>query len=347
MNESTIFIIAMACYLIAFFLYCVYFSTNKDKIYKIARIANWIGAISAIIALGLRWNEAGYPPLSNMYESMVTLSTFMVLSGIIFTIKHPLAFLEAGSSVFAVMMIGISSLFPSEIKPLIAPLQSNWLYVHVSLAFLGESCFAVAFILSYMYCLRRILGNSAGKTTFENKAEKIACYIVTVGLPIIFIAGMILLALTLKENPKYVNKWQNIVYWLICPAIVTSIVLSIMTYLFRGAIGKGAEKWLPEDSVLDNLTYRAIALGYPLYTVGGLVFGMIWANKAWGRYWGWDPKETWALVTFLVYSVYLHVRLSRGWSGIWTACLAVAGFSVTLFTLFAVNFLISGLHSYI
>lgn len=347
MSESTIFIIALACYLVAFFLYCVYFSSNKDKIYKIARIANWIGAISALIALGLRWHEAGYPPLSNMYESMVTLSTFMVLSGILFTIKHPLAFLEAGSSVFAVMMIGISSLFPSEIKPLIVPLQSNWLYVHVSLAFLGESCFAVAFILSYMYCLRRILGNSAGKTTFENKAEKIACYIVTVGLPIIFIAGMILLALTLKENPKYADKWQNIVYWLICPAIVTSVLLSIMTYLFRGAIGKGAEKWLPEDSVLDNLTYRAIALGYPLYTVGGLVFGMIWANKTWGRYWGWDPKETWALVTFLVYSVYLHVRLSRGWSGIWTACLAVAGFSVTLFTLFAVNFLISGLHSYI
>lgn len=347
MTESTIFIIAMACYLLAFFFYCVYFSSNKDKFYKIARIANWIGAVSALIALGLRWHEAGYPPLSNMYESMVTLSTFMVLSGILFTIKHPLAFLEAGSSVFAVMMIGISSLFPSEIKPLIVPLQSNWLYVHVSLAFLGESCFAVAFILSYMYCLRRILGNSAGKTTFENNAEKAACYIVTVGLPIIFIAGMILLALTLKENPKYADKWQNIVYWLICPAIVTSVLLSIMTYLFRGAIGKGAEKWLPEDSVLDNLTYRAIALGYPLYTVGGLVFGMIWANKTWGRYWGWDPKETWALVTFLVYSVYLHVRLSRGWSGIWTACLAVAGFSVTLFTLFAVNFLISGLHSYI
>lgn len=347
MTESTIFIIAMACYLLAFFFYCVYFSSNKDKFYKIARIANWIGAVSALIALGLRWHEAGYPPLSNMYESMVTLSTFMVLSGILFTIKHPLAFLEAGSSVFAVMMIGISSLFPSEIKPLIVPLQSNWLYVHVSLAFLGESCFAVAFILSYMYCLRRILGNSSGKTTFENNAEKAACYIVTVGLPIIFIAGMILLALTLKENPKYADKWQNIVYWLICPAIVTSVLLSIMTYLFRGAIGKGAEKWLPEDSVLDNLTYRAIALGYPLYTVGGLVFGMIWANKTWGRYWGWDPKETWALVTFLVYSVYLHVRLSRGWSGIWTACLAVAGFSVTLFTLFAVNFLISGLHSYI
>ncbi len=345
--ESTLFTVAMVFYLIAFALYCLYLSLGKEKLYKYARITNWIGVISAFIALGIRWKEAGHPPLSNMYESMVTLSSFMVLSGIIFTIKHPLALLEAGSSVFAIMMIGISSLFPDEIKPLIPPLQSKWLYVHVSLAFLGEACFAVAFILSYMYCLRRLLGNSAGKTTFKNKSEKIACYIVIIGLPIIFIVGMILLALTLKANPKYADKWQNIVYWLICPAVVVSILLSVMTYFFRGAIGKGAEKWLPDDSVLDNLTYRAIALGYPLYTVGGLVFGMIWANKAWGRYWGWDPKETWALVTFLVYSLYLHVRLAKGWRGIWTACIAVAGFAVTLFTLFAVNFLISGLHSYV
>ncbi len=347
MNETALFIAAMAFYLLAFGLYCIYLSMNRQKLYKVARTANWIGAICALVAIGLRWHAAGHPPLSNMYESMVTLSTFVVLAGVCFTRKHPLAFLEAGSSVLAVMMIGISSLFPSEVTPLIPALQSKWLHVHVSLAFLGESCFAVAFILSYMYCLRRILGNSAGKTSFENTSEKVACYVVTLGLPIIFIAGMILLALTLKANPKFEDKWQIIVYWLICPAIVVSILLSIMTYLFRGAIGRGAEKWLPEDSVLDNLTYRAIALGYPLYTIGGLVFGMVWANKAWGRYWGWDPKETWALVTFLVYSIYLHVRLARGWSGTWTACLAVAGFSVTLFTLFAVNFLISSLHSYV
>lgn len=347
MNETALFIASMAFYLFAFGLYCLFLSMIKQKLYKMARVSNWFGAVSALIALGLRWQEAGHPPLSNMYESMVTLSTFVVLAGMLFTRKHPLALLEAGSSVISIMMIGISSLFPSEVSPLIPALQSKWLHVHVSLAFLGESCFAVAFMLSYMYCLRRILGNASGKTNFEKTSEKIACYVVTVGLPIIFIAGMILLALTLKANPKYADKWQVIVYWLITPAIIVSVLLSIITYLFRGAIGKGAEKWLPEDSVLDNLTYRAIALGYPLYTIGGLVFGMVWANKAWGRYWGWDPKETWALVTFLVYSLYLHVRLARGWRGTWTACLAVAGFSVTLFTLFAVNFLISSLHSYV
>lgn len=347
MNGTVFFSISIAFYLVAFVLYCIYLSINKEKFYKLARISNWIGAFCSIIAIIIRWKEAGHPPLSNMYESMVTLSTFMVLSGVIFTIKHPLAMLEAASSVFAIMMIGISSLFPNEIQPLIPPLQSKWLYIHVSLAFLGESCFAVAFILSYLYCLRRILGNSAGKTEFNNKAEKTACYIVTIGLPIIFIAGMVLLALTLKEKPNYADKWQNIVYWLIFPSIVMSLLLSFLTYFFRGSVEKGVARWLPEDSVLDNLTYRAIALGYPLYTIGGLVFGMIWANKAWGRYWGWDPKETWALVTFLVYSIYLHVRLAKGWNGVWTACLAVAGFSVTLFTLFAVNFLISSLHSYV
>lgn len=347
MNETNLFIAAISLYLIAFILYCISLSINKEKFYKIARICNWIGAICAVIALGNRWATAGHPPLSNMYESMVSLSTFVLLSGLLFTQKHKLAILEAASIVLAIMMIGISSLFPSEISPLIPALQSKWLHVHVSLSFLGESCFAVAFVLSYLYCLRRILGDSSGKTNFDSKMEKVLCYIVTLGIPLVFIAGMILLALTLKANPAYADKWQVIVYWLIIPAIVVSILLSIMTYLFRGALGRGAEKWLPEDSVLDNLTYRAIAIGYPLYTIGGLIFGMIWANKAWGRYWGWDPKETWALVTFLVYSIYLHVRLGRGWNGTWTACLSVAGFSVTLFTLFAVNFLISSLHSYV
>ena len=136
MNQAILFSISMAFYLLAFALYCIYLSSNKENFYKIARIANWIGAITALVALGLRWEEAGHPPLSNMYESMLTLSTFMVLSGVIFTVKHPLVLLEAGSSVFAVMMIGVASLFPEEVKPLIPALQSKWLYVHVSLAFL-------------------------------------------------------------------------------------------------------------------------------------------------------------------------------------------------------------------
>lgn len=98
----------------------------------------------------------------------------------------------------------------------------------------------------------------------------------------------------------------------------------------------------------DRVAYLAVAAGYPIYTLGALIFGAIWAEQAWGSWWSWDPKETWAAVTWLVYTVYLHLRLVAGKKGKTTALLAVIGFILTLFTLFGVNFLIrGGLHSYV
>ncbi|MDD2998788.1 MAG: c-type cytochrome biogenesis protein CcsB [Candidatus Riflebacteria bacterium] len=346
MNETTMFVIAMICYLSAFVMFSASLSLDRKNLYVYARCVNWVGMALAFCALGMRWYSAGHPPLSNMYESLATLSTFIVLAGSLFTSSQPLPLLEAGSSVGAVLMIGLGSLFSADVRPLIPALQSYWLHLHVSLAFVGEACFAVAFILSYLFCLRRILGDFSSRTLFDDAREKMACYAVVIGLPATFIAGMLLLASHLSSLPMYRERWTSIVWWVILPSCLVAVLLSVLAYLYRGAIDRGAEKWLPENDELDKLIYRAIALGYPLFTVGGLIFGMVWANKAWGRYWGWDPKETWALITFLVYSIYLHVRLSRGWNGTWTACLSVAGFIVTMFTLFGVNLLISSLHSY-
>lgn len=100
----------------------------------------------------------------------------------------------------------------------------------------------------------------------------------------------------------------------------------------------------PDD--LDEITYRAIAIGFPIFTLGALIFAMIWAHIAWNRFWGWDPKEVWALVTWLFYSAYLHLRLGRGWTGRKSAWMAVFGFIVVMFTLIGVNLVIAGLHSY-
>lgn len=100
----------------------------------------------------------------------------------------------------------------------------------------------------------------------------------------------------------------------------------------------------PED--LDEIEYRSIALGYPIFTLGALIFAMIWAQQAWGRFWGWDPKEVWALITWLFYAAYLHLRLSRGWQGKKSAWLSVIGFIIVMFTLIGVNLIIKGLHSY-
>ncbi|MBM3312672.1 MAG: c-type cytochrome biogenesis protein CcsB, partial [Candidatus Aminicenantes bacterium] len=97
---------------------------------------------------------------------------------------------------------------------------------------------------------------------------------------------------------------------------------------------------------MDSVSYRAVAFGFPLFTLGGLVFGMVWAQKAWGRYWSWDPKEVWSLITWFVFALYLHTRIVMGWKGKRSAWIAILGFLAALFTYFGVNYLLSGLHSY-
>jgi ABC-type transport system involved in cytochrome c biogenesis permease subunit len=96
----------------------------------------------------------------------------------------------------------------------------------------------------------------------------------------------------------------------------------------------------------DRITYTSIAVGYPVFTAGALIFGAIWAQKAWGIWWSWDPKETWALITWLVYTGYLHLRLITKKTGRLISLIAVIGFLCTVFTLFGVNYLLPGLHSY-
>ena len=102
---------------------------------------------------------------------------------------------------------------------------------------------------------------------------------------------------------------------------------------------------LPDRQTLDDVASWAVLIGFPLLALG-LALGAWWANNAWGRYWGWDPKETAALMTWLIYAFYLHARGLRGWSGTRLAWILIVGFGAVLFTYFAVNFWISGLHSY-
>ncbi|RJR42966.1 MAG: c-type cytochrome biogenesis protein CcsB [Deltaproteobacteria bacterium] len=103
---------------------------------------------------------------------------------------------------------------------------------------------------------------------------------------------------------------------------------------------------LPSLPELDRLIYQATVIGFLLLTLG-ILTGAVWAETAWGRYWSWDPKETWSLITWLVYATLLHARLVKGWQGRRIAWLAVLGFAAVLFTYFGVSFLLPGLHSYL
>lgn len=135
-------------------------------------------------------------------------------------------------------------------------------------------------------------------------------------------------------------------------AFAISFGLGIM-YLLKSssnaASGKSTkESWVakfPDENVLDELSYKMVGFAFPMLTLC-IVTGAIWANYAWGTYWSWDPKETWSLITWIIYAAYLHARLMYGWKGNRAAWMAILGFVAVLFTFFGVNYLLPGLHSY-
>ena len=103
-------------------------------------------------------------------------------------------------------------------------------------------------------------------------------------------------------------------------------------------------KLIPRSAILDDLSYQMVVIGFLMLTLG-IITGSVWAHSAWGSYWSWDPKETWSLITWLVYAIFLHSRMIRGWKGKRLAILSIIGFACVLFTYFGVNYL-AGLHSY-
>jgi len=129
-------------------------------------------------------------------------------------------------------------------------------------------------------------------------------------------------------------------------AFAIAFGVSVM-YVFKrrdsGTQNSSSER-LPEPRVLDELTHQLIMFGF-LFLSAGIITGAVWANSAWGRYWGWDPKETWSLITWFVYATLLHARMMRGWHGKRIAYLSIIGFAAVIFTYFGVNYL-PGLHSY-
>ena len=120
-----------------------------------------------------------------------------------------------------------------------------------------------------------------------------------------------------------------------------------MVFLFQDRLRGGliAGRHVPDDVTLDTITYRAVSLGFLFLTLC-IITGSVWAKRAWGSYWSWDPKETWSLITWIIYAIYLHLRLNKGWKGKKAAVFAAAGFICVIFTYVGVNTLLVGLHSY-
>jgi cytochrome c-type biogenesis protein CcsB len=132
------------------------------------------------------------------------------------------------------------------------------------------------------------------------------------------------------------------------PFILSALVGGIfanLLYLLLLWRREDLERLLPDADALDRITYKTICIAFPLLTLM-IAAGAYWANRAWGSYWNWDPKETWAAITWLVYAGYLHMRITRGWRGRRAAYFAILGFAVVMFTFFGVTYLLPGLHAY-
>ena len=177
---------------------------------------------------------------------------------------------------------------------------------------------------------------------------------------IMFLAGTVLYSKAQPLVPALQSYWLGIHVTLVSiaeGALMTSAVLTVL-FLVRQHYDRLSEKpepvsgrianfgaKLPPAATLDKVAYRVVAFAFPLYTIA-IICGAIWAEAAWGRYWGWDPKETWAFIVWVIYAAYLHARATAGWKGRTAAWVNLAGFGAITFNFLIVNIVISGLHSY-
>ncbi|MEM9770428.1 MAG: c-type cytochrome biogenesis protein CcsB [Cyanobacteria bacterium P01_D01_bin.73] len=300
-----------------------------------------IANLTMATLLGARWIEAGYFPLSNLYESL-----FFLAWGI--TAVHLFAEYSSRSrwvgTVTAPAAMGITAFaaltLPDTMQasaPLVPALKSNWLMMHVSVMMLSYATLMVGSLMAIAFLVITrgqnivLRGSSFGGGSFRDKVAKIQTSVGGNGLPLAgALADTTMAAMAETDLDASPDTGAAGVAVLDQPA---DVAIDLSPQLLSLA------------DTLDNVSYRIIGLGFPLLTIG-IIAGGVWANEAWGSYWSWDPKETWALITWLVFAAYLHARITRGWQGRRPALLAAGGFVVVWICYLGVNILGKGLHSY-
>ena len=266
-----LFKITLLVYFGATVLYLVDVLGRKEVAGRAGRALLLAGFALHSATIVARYLEAGYTPVTNLYESVSFFAWTLVGIFFLFDLRYRLSVLGAFVCPLALVLMVVGSAAPKVAQEINPMLDSWWFPIHVTLAFSGNAVFTVAFVAGVMYLLQERM---------------------------------------LKSKQ------------------------------FSGLYHR-----LPSLQTLDSINYKCLTIGFPLMTMG-IVSGAVWANSAWGGYWRWDPKETWALVTWFLYAALLHGRLSTGWRGRKAAIFAIIGFLCLLFTFFGVNLFLSGAHSF-
>jgi cytochrome c-type biogenesis protein CcsB len=288
--------------------------TNLKLLSKISFYGTSLANFLIFCLLGLRWLNYGYFPLSNLYESLLFLAWGITTTTIFLEFKTRTSIIGAISNPISLFIMGFAGLsLPESMQapsPLVPALKSNWLMMHVTVMMLSYACLIVGSLLGIFF----LILTSGRKEEFLLQGNSYG-----------------------KNSPN-----NNLQYTAFYKEDVTEDYSKLIVEE-ENTIAEENRLGLLES--IDNLSYRTISFGFPMLTIG-IIAGAVWANEAWGSYWSWDPKETWALITWLVFASYLHSRITKSWQGKKPAIIASFGFIVVWICYLGVNFLGKGLHTY-
>lgn len=355
---------------------------SKRKIFgKLGLLFTYIAFALQLVYFVVRWVAVDHAPVSNMYEFMTFFGIMLTGSYLIIHFLYKQIVVGLFTIPVSLIILGYGSVFAKEVSPLVPSLQSHWLTIHVMTVAFSSAILSVSFATGLIYLLRTLDVSKKSISTYGLEFV-LYCLVVVIGfigvstffslateevqvqfdnaqgqqekatyamMPMIVSKGAVtekgdaigVVEITNKIDAKKLNS-------IIWAFIVGTILYGVIRFITRKSISALLKPWTNrvQPQLMDEISYRAVVIGFPLFALGGLLFAMIWAQIAWSRYWGWDPKEVWALITFLFYAAFLYFRLSKGWEGEKTAWLAIIGFGIIVFNQVFVNLVIAGLHSY-
>ena len=321
--DELLMIVAIACYVFGALALFAYFFSREAWLRNLGVPLAIVGCVAQFAQLFVRWELTGIWPLLNLYGS---LSLFAAMSVAIFIgMAWRYKAWYAGGFVLALAAIALAYgvTWNEGTMPAVPSLQSYWAKIHVPIVVSSYAAFLVAFVFSVIYLIKYY-----AEDRFEGPAA-VARYQARLS-PEYAVASVALADAGLPTPPPVTIRQDT-------PAIDAAAASGNATALWL--------KSLPSLAQLDVIVYRAVAIGLPLISIG-IITGAAWAKEAWGAYWQWDPKETAALCTWIVYLAYMHLHTRNNWRGLRTNWVSVVGFFLVIFTYLGVNIWISGLHSY-
>jgi len=318
--DHDLVVFTLATYVVGTLVLIAYFLLRTPLLKRAGIVLACLACLLQFVELGTRWNMTGVWPLTNLYGSLSLFSGLGVLIYIIFAQKYDLWLIGGGVLGISAIAFGYGTTWNEGYMPAVPALQSYWIKVHVPIVVSSYASFMVAFVVSCLY-LFKAYGEkrfSAGGVVRGSAA----------GGP-----GNVTLAVAAPP-----------------PSALAANAARTETPNIAAAAQAGDPfaVWLaglPSLARLDMLTYRIVAIGLVLLSVG-IITGAMWANEAWGAYWQWDPKETAALLSWIVYASFMHLHTRNAWRGERSAWISILGFASIMFCYLGVNIWISGLHSY-